>query len=316
MIATVTLNPAIDKTLNTSRVILGSVNRMDSVTNIAGGKGINVAKVLRQYGYEVKTLGFLGGFSGKIIKDALKHMGIIDVFTGVKDETRTSINVISEDGYVTELLEPGPEIKKSDINRFLKKYKEQIADCEIVVISGSTPQGVTPELYEEMINIANSLNIKVLLDTSGNNLKQGLKAKPYMVKPNTKELESLMGYKLKGIQGISDAAVSLVKQGIQNVMVSMGARGILLATENVNEIKVIHVPAPELKVVNSVGSGDCAVAAFALSIMENLKDEALVKKCVAVSAANVLSIENGDIEKTAVEKIEAELRSNVYQIKI
>lgn len=307
MIATVTLNPAVDKTLNTSRVVLGAVNRMDEVTNIAGGKGVNVAKVLRQYDKEVVTLGLLGGYSGEFIKDTVKSIGAVDKFTKVSGETRTSINVISEDGYVTEFLEPGPSVLPEEIEAFKNTYKETVKDCDIVILSGSAPVGVPNDIYAELINYANALDKKVLLDSSGDLLKKGMFARPYMMKPNMKELEALMGRKIQGMQEVCEAAVQIVEWGVPNVLVSMGAKGILYALDGADGVETYYIPAPSVRAVNTVGSGDSAVAAFAIALCEGLNPEDTLKKCVAVSAANTLSKENGIIDLEKVKELEDRL---------
>lgn len=303
MVATITLNPAVDKTLLSSRIILGSVNRMDDVKNIAGGKGINVAKVLKQYDYEVKTLGLVGGYNGQLIEDAVNDMGIKTAFTKVANETRTSINLITEDGYITEFLEPGPIISEPELERFKVDYLNEIKDVDVVVISGSSPRNVPAKFYAELITMANELGKKVILDTSGDPLKEGMLAKPYMMKPNMKELENLLGKRLRGMSELSDAAIEIVQQGVPNVMVSMGSKGILYAKQNADNIDVYYVPAPSIKVINTVGSGDSAVAAFVIATLQGLDDEETVKKCVAISAANAMSIENGIIDKDVADKL-------------
>lgn len=302
MVATVTLNPAVDKTLFSSGVILGSVNRMDDVQNIAGGKGINVAKVLKQYDFDVITLGFIGGYNGKFIEDTVKGMNIDTKFTKVSKESRTSINLITEDGYITEFLEPGPLISEEELSSFKAEYEEVIKGVSMVVISGSVPKGVDCHIYKELILLANDMGKKVVLDTSGDALKYGIEAKPYMIKPNMRELEQLMGKKIRGMQELSDAAIELVKTGIDNVMVSMGSKGILYAKKSKDDVDAYFVPAPSIKAVNTVGSGDSAVAAFVISTLEELSNEDTVKKCVAISAANAMSVENGIIDKDIAEE--------------
>ena len=308
MIATVTLNPAVDKTLTTSMAILGAVNRADSVVNVPGGKGINVAKVLKTFGYDVKALGFLGGYTGQKIEEYANEIGIKCCFTHIKGESRTSINVVSADGYVTEFLEPGPAISQEEIDAFLDNYRKEIEECDIVVLSGSTPVGIPSTFYADLISIASKMDKKVLLDSSGDNLKKGMYARPFMIKPNMKELESLMGRRLQGMQGVAIAATQIVEWGVPNVLVSMGKKGIVYAKEGEKAPEVYYVPAPSVKAVNTVGSGDSAVAAFAMAIEKGLSPEETVKKCVAVSVANVLSIENGIISMASVHEIESKLQ--------
>ncbi len=296
MIATVTLNPAVDKTLKASRVILGTVNRTDDVINMAGGKGINVAKVLKQYGTDVKTLGFLGGYTGDLIENDMKQKGIASAFTKVKEETRTSINVLSEDGYITEFLEPGPNITEDELKRFIENYANEIKDCKIVVLSGSAPRGIPDTIYADLIDIANKEGKKVLLDSSGDLLKKGMYARPFMIKPNLKELEALMGKRIQGMQEVCEAASWIIEWGVPNVVVSMGNKGILYARKGTDNIELYYVQAPSIRVINTIGSGDSAVAAFALSMIKGLSPEDTVKTCVAVSAANAMSLENGVID--------------------
>lgn len=303
MIATVTLNPAVDKTIRASRVVMGAVNRMDEVTNMTGGKGINVARVLKQYKYSAKALGFLGGYNGQLILDGVRGMGVNPEFTLVSGETRTSINLITDDGYITELLEPGPEITREEMELFVTSYRQSIRGCDIVVISGSAPKGISPQLYVDMIEIAKKLDKKVLVDTSGENLKAAVKAKPFFIKPNLRELESLVGKAVFGIEEIKEAAKSLVNEGIPHVMVSMGAKGILYVYAEDGKIKDLYLHAPKISVINSVGCGDSAVAAFAMSTMQSLTPEETIKKCVSISAASAMSLENGLIDMDRAEEI-------------
>jgi len=303
MVVTVTLNPAVDKTLFTSRVVMGTVNRIEEAINVPGGKGINVAKVLKAYDKDALCMGFLGGYNGKFIEDSIKEMGLKTDFTYVDGETRTSINLITEDGYVTEYLEPGPLVNGTFVNSFVKKYTDTIKDADMVVISGSIPQGVEPSIYADLINIANDLKKKVVLDTSGEALKKGMYERPFMMKPNMRELENLSGKRLRGMAEVTEAALEIVEWGVPNVMVSMGAKGILYAFEDNGETEVLYAPAPTIKVVNTVGSGDSAVAAFVKAALDGLSKEETLKWAVAVSVANALSQENGIIDKEEVDRI-------------
>lgn len=299
MITTVTLNPAIDKTIETSRLILGQVNRMERVKNMAGGKGINVTKVLRQYGYPVRALGFLGGYTGRFIEEYVESLGAESCFTGIRGETRTSTNVLSEDGYVTEILEPGPVISGEEKERFLQTYREKIRGNDFVVLSGSAPKGIDSDIYAQLIAIARELKVSAVLDTSGELLIHGVKARPFFIKPNVKELEYMTGRKLKELQEIREEAVRLVSEGIPHVMVSMGEKGILYATKE----GCLMARAPQVKVCNTVGSGDSAVAAAVMALAGTYSMEDTLKLCVAVSAANTTTLENAVIPKEYAEEL-------------
>lgn len=293
MITTVTLNPAIDKTITTSRLQPGQVNRSESVKNIAGGKGINVTKVLRQYGNSVCALGFLGGYTGRFIEEYVEGLGAESFFTRIAGETRTSINVLSGDGYVTEILEPGPVITEEEKEQFLQTYRKKIAGSEFVVLSGSAPKGLPTDIYAQLIALADEQKIRTVLDTNGELLVEGVKAKPFLIKPNTKELEYLTGRKLREGSEIKEAALQLASEGIAHVLVSMGEKGMLYATEG----KCLFAKAPKVKALNTVGSGDSAVAAAVMALQQGTSMEDTLRLCVAISAANTTTLENAVIPK-------------------
>jgi len=299
MIATVTLNPAVDKTYVCTRLLPGQVNRMDSVKNLAGGKGVNVAKVLRQYGYQVRALGFTGGYSGQLIRDYVRSIGAECRFTSVAGETRCSVNILSQDGYVTELLEPGPEITEEELRCFLTDYEKGIADCGLVVLSGSVPGSVPEGIYRDLILQAARRGKQVLLDTSGTFLRESMEARPFMIKPNLRELEFLADRKIRGLKEAAEAAVFVREKGISHVLVSMGAKGILYVREG----KILRAKAPRVHTLNTVGCGDSAVAAFAMAYQQGMEDEELLRYCVSISAAGATTLENGVIPMPLAEEL-------------
>ncbi|NBJ93775.1 1-phosphofructokinase [bacterium 1xD42-62] len=299
MITTVTLNPAEDKTFTVTRLVQGQVNRIDSVKNIAGGKGINVSKVLRQYGYDVRALGFLGGYTGKFIEDYVRSIGAECFFTYVNGETRVNINILSQDGYVTELLEPGPDIREKELSLFFHDFEQGIADSDLVILSGSAPEQVPATVYHDLILRARNKGKKVILDSSGVFLKESINACPYMVKPNIKELEILSGRKIKRIEDAIGAALQIGGRGIHHVMVSMGAKGLLY----INDREIMYAKAPEVKAVNTVGCGDSVVAAFAMACKQEMSNEELLKFCVGISAANATTLESAVIPMDKAEEL-------------
>lgn len=193
MIATVSLNPAIDRTMTADDLVTGEVNRMKSSVQYAGGKGINVTKMLRKLGEEVCALGFLGGFAGKFILDYLETIGVDCRFTMVPSETRTSLNIITDSGEVTEILEPGAVIPAECEKEFRVALCEAAAGTKTIVMSGSLTTGLHDGYYAELIEICRTAGTKVILDTSGKAFAAGAAAKPYLIKPNTRELETLAG---------------------------------------------------------------------------------------------------------------------------
>lgn len=312
MIATITLNPAVDKTYTCARILPGQVNRMESVKNLAGGKGVNVAKVLRQYGYPVRTLGFLGGYFGKLIEEHVKRIGAESCFTAVAGETRCSVNILSQDGYVTELLEPGPEISGQEVLRFMKDYETGISDCELVVLSGSVPASVSAGIYADLIRLAKAKGKKVLLDTSGAFLRESAGEAPFMIKPNLKELELLTDRRLRELEDIMEAALLVQGWGIPHVLVSMGVKGILYVKEG----EILRAKVPKVRAVNTVGCGDSVVAAFAMGFLQQMDSRELLRYCAGISAANAATVENGVIPMELAVELAQKVEIESYSFRL
>ncbi|MBQ6806025.1 MAG: 1-phosphofructokinase [Lachnospiraceae bacterium] len=299
MILTVTLNPAVDKTYTTGELITGHVNRMRTMMKIAGGKGINVTKILHQYGYAVCATGFLGGYAGKFIEDYLLGEEVTCRFVRVEEETRSNMNILADNGYVTEILEPGPVIDETSQKRFLEQYEELLSACKLVVLSGSIGNGMPEDIYKTMIEIANSKGIRVLLDTSGNSLRKGIEAKPYLIKPNQKELEYIVGHKLSSKEAVLSAARALQANGIEKVIVSMGKNGLM----SVSGEHIYYAKSRRIQTVNTVGCGDSALASYAMSLMNGDSEEEAIRKAAAISAANATTIESANIPMDTAEEL-------------
>ncbi len=282
MVLTVTLNPAVDKTCYTNELLLGQVNRLQEVMSIAGGKGVNVTKVLRQFEHSVTAMGFIGGYTGQLIQDRLTEMGAECHFTHIEQATRVSTNILADNGYVTEVLEPGPIISEEEMRRFLSEYKRQLQRVRIVVLSGSVPKGVPENIYETLTDLAKTAGCKVFLDTSGEALKMGVKAVPYFLKPNLKELEYLVGLKLTGVEEIKEQIQALLNSGVEKVVVSLGTKGFLYGDkEGIIEQKPVKV-----KAVNTVACGDCLVASFCMSETDGVERRNAVYQAAALASAN------------------------------
>lgn len=298
-IMTVTLNPAVDKTYTAQRLIVGNVNRMRTAMNIAGGKGVNVTKILRQYGFEVAATGFLGGYSGRFIEEELEKRGVECRFIHVGGETRSNMNILADDGYVTEILEPGPTVSEQGRNSFLEQYEALLSECGLVVLSGSVAQGLEAEIYEELIMRAADASVPVYLDSSGESLRFGMRAKPQLIKPNWRELEYLIGHRLMDRAEIIESAELFRREGIRRVIVSMGSKGLLSVTDK----GVLYAVSAKIVPVNTVGCGDSVVASYAMSYMMGESEEEAVVRACAVSAANATTLESADIPMETAEDL-------------
>jgi 1-phosphofructokinase len=284
MIVTVTLNPAIDRSLTVPRFEVGRTNRGEVRRTDAGGKGINVAKALKQFGTEVCALGFVGGSNGHFILEALAASGIPADFTYVPGETRVNLK-IHDPVYrtETELNEPGFQVLPEHLEAMKRKIREYGPRSEVMVFSGSLPPGAPPETFAELITIASALGAKCMLDTAGPALRRGLEAKPLLLKPNRAEVEELLQVRLRTRGDLVEAAGKLLELGAEEAVISMGADGAVAATKH--DVLSAH----PLAVVprSSVGAGDAMVAALAYGEVERLSFRDSFRLAMAASAAAV-----------------------------
>ena len=293
MITTITLNVAVDKAYVIGKLTDHTVMRVNRCTNTAGGKGLNVAKVVHLCGEEVQATGFVGGFNGAYVEDMLKKQNIPSRFVHVQGETRSCINVLDEDGGSTEFLEPGEPIRPEEVQEFLDQFDDIIADSSVVTISGSVPKGVDVTMYAKLIEKIKAQGKKVVLDTSGALLKESIKACPTMVKPKTDEIEVLLGIKVNNHKDLVEGAKKLHEMGIPVVVVSLGGDGALVVSDE----GVFRGQPPKIEVVNTVGCGDSMTAAFAVAFARGLSVQEALRYAIAVSAANAMTMETGSFRE-------------------
>lgn len=309
MISTVTLNVSIDKAYKIKgSVESGKVIRVLECNNTAGGKGLNVSRVISICGGEVLATGFVGGHCGALVEELLENDNIKNQFTHVNSETRSCINILDENNISTEFLEKGSSVNKNEIDKFIEDFNQIIDNSNIITISGSVPQGVPTDIYATLIKMIKAKNKKVILDASGDLLKEGIKALPTMIKPNSEEMENLLGISINNREEVIKSAIKLYESGIELVVVSLGGDGALLVCEE----GVYHGKPPKIKVVNTVGCGDSMVAAFAVAMERGYSNTDSLKYAVSISAANAMTFSTGNFnskdadsifENTIIEKI-------------
>lgn len=287
MIVTVTMNPAIDKTVEIDTLMPGGLNRIKKVEYDAGGKGINVSKTICELGGESIATGFLGGNAGQMIENVLNDWKIQYDFIWVDGETRTNTKVFEQNGSVTELNEPGPNISGEQINMLLEKLEKLADENVLFVLSGSVPKGVDKEIYAEITRLVHRKGAKVLVDADGELFRKALEAEPDMIKPNRTELEEYakLDYRASK-EELFEIAERLQKKGIGKVAVSMGKSGALFVIGN----RKISSPALSVKAHSTVGAGDAMVAALSYAWDQNMDEDETVKLCMASSAGAVTTI--------------------------
>lgn len=318
MITTVTLNPAIDRTMTGASLLPGRVNRMETVREYAGGKGVNVTKMLRGLGEEITGVGFLGGLTGQFILHYLSGLGVRCDYTEVPGATRTTLNLLTADGYVTEILEPGAAVPAGCEERFQLSFKRALAGSRAAVLSGSLPAGLPEDYYAGLIRFGKEQGVRMFLDASGAALAEGVRAAPFLIKPNTKELEYLMGRPLRRQEELAEAIVTLMERGLPCVVVSRGSRGLMTAVKKPKGYEIVTASAPEVPVVNTVGSGDVSVAL----LVQELADapdrpdaermERALRRAAAYASANVTTMESGIVSEETAKRLMDEVRTERF----
>lgn len=296
MILVINLNASIDKRYEMENIEKGTVMRAKSVENTPGGKGLHVANVATILKEECIATGLLGGKSGEFIEEKLKDYGIKQDFVKIKGETRECLAFITDDLVQTEILEPGPEVSEKEKQIFIDKYKEFIKDSDVIVASGSVQRNVSQDFYRNLIELANAQGKKFLLDTSGELLKEGIKGKPYFIKPNRDEIEGLTGRKINSIRDAINEIKEFQKRGIKFVAISLGEQGSIAGCEG----KFYKVTVPKVKAVNPVGSGDSYVAGIAVSIKRGYDVIDTLKYASACGTANAVEKETGCVKEERV----------------
>ncbi|CYU72103.1 tagatose-6-phosphate kinase [Streptococcus suis] len=296
MILTITLNPSVDIAYQLDTFHLDTVNRVENVQKTAGGKGLNVTRVLKQIGEDVVATGFIGGELGSYVKKQLTRNDIKNSFVEIGNETRNCIAVL-HDGKQTEILEQGPTIQEHEALNFIEHLEIILNNVDVVAISGSLPKGLASNYYVKVIELCKKCGVAVVLDCSGEALKNVLESqqKPTVIKPNTEELSQLIGKNVTDdIQELKAVLSSQLFQGIEWIVVSLGAKG---AFAKYND-KFYRVRIPKIKVVNPVGSGDSTVAGIAAGLVHALPEAELLKN------ANVLGMLNAQEEQTGYVNLE------------
>lgn len=299
MILAVTMNPSVDISYPLEQLQINDVNRIENVQKTAGGKGLNVARVVKQMGEEVVATGVLGGTTGEYICQELTKSEMTHDFLKISQESRNCIAILHE-GLQTEILEAGPTLTEEDSLTFLKKFTGLLSEASLVTISGSLPKGLAPGFYQQMIKISHGSNIPVILDTSGEALKQVLlhEGKPLVIKPNISELSQLLGENVDSdVESLKKALNHELFKGIDWIVVSLGSEGAFVRQDG----EYYKVTIPKINVVNPVGSGDATVAGLAYALKQNQPVEAVLKTAMTTGMLNTMESGTGYIDRSKFE---------------
>ena len=285
MIYTVTLNPAIDKTVVIENFSAGGVNRVGSVREDAGGKGINVSKCLKNLGETSVAAMILAGQTGNQLKNMLAELEIPVLQVKAQGQSRTNLKIIDPvKKENTDINEPGPVVSKELLEQLKEELSGRIRPGDIVILSGSLPAGVDRGLYGQWTAWFQRLGACVYLDADGEPMQKGMAAVPYMIKPNNDELAALLGKSSLTMEEMLEEGKRLLATGIAEIIISLGADGALFISKD----GCYHAKGLSVPVKSTVGAGDSVVAAAAYGQVRNLSREARIRLCVAIGAASVM----------------------------
>ncbi|GAK84055.1 1-phosphofructokinase [Vibrio ponticus] len=276
-VVTITLNPALDLTGSLDTLNTGSVSLVNNSDFHAAGKGVNVAKVLSDLGAQVTVTGFLGADNQEIFCQLFEQIKADDHFVRVKGSTRINVKLVEQNGTVSDINFPGVAVDANAIAQFERTLESLCDEHEYFVFAGSLPQGITPEQCAHWIEFLQQRGKKVLFDSSRAALKAGLTATPWLIKPNDEELAEFVGRDIHSRQEIMEVAQHLSDSGIENIVVSLGAKGVMW----LNQSEWLSAQPPKMEVVSTVGAGDTLVAGMCWGHMQQMDKPQLLQFATA-----------------------------------
>ena len=295
MITSVSLNPSIDRTLTVDRFTPGSLNRVALKTDVAAGKGINVALTVSGLGLDAECIGFMYQEGGTLFEKRLMMNSTPYEFIWCNGSVRTNIKVFDrESGVITELNESGMTVDDAALSKMIDMVVGHAENSDYLVLSGSVPPGCPQDYYRTLINAVEGLGCRCILDADGDRLKYGLEARPFMIKPNRYELEMMTGTRLDSIDALKAAALHYIDQGVEVVAVSLGSGGALIT----NGDETLYAPRRNIEVMGTVGAGDAMVAGLAAGFMAEHDLEQTFRMGVACASTRCVTEGYKTIDRT------------------
>jgi 1-phosphofructokinase family hexose kinase len=303
MIVTVTLNAALDRSLTVPTFNVGHRHRSSEVLTLAGGKGINVARALKRLGWPVVATGLAGGRTGTRIVEELTAEAILNDFVRIRDESRTSTLVVDPtSGTHTEINEWGPKVTEAELDTLMDKLRYLSRGAELVVFAGSLPRGVEESFYAEAARDLARRGVRVVLDTDGEPMRLGLDAEPWLVSPNQREAEQLVGQELGGEDDFLMALDQIAEMGARNVQITLETGCFALLRED-RQVRKLRALAPQLEPVSVVGAGDALLAQWLVSTLDGAASEDALRLAVAAGSASVLEVGAGVFDPAEAKRL-------------
>lgn len=302
-ILTLTLNPALDVTVSLDALRPGAVNRASAQHSHAAGKGLNVAQVLADLGHQLSVSGFLGVDNLGPFEALISQRGFVDGFIRVPGETRSNIKLVEAGGQVTDINGPGPQVDAAARDALLQRLDQLAPGHDAVVVAGSLPRGITPQWLEQLLLRLNGMGLKVAFDSSGAALDAGLRATPWLIKPNVEELGEAVGQPLPGLAQQREAAQRLLDQGIAHVVVSQGEQGVNWFSRD----GLLHGVPPQVTVASTVGAGDSLLAGMLHGLLAAEPAPQTLRRATAIAAQAVSQIGFGINDRAQLARLETQV---------
>jgi len=314
MIITVTLNSAIDKTLSVPNFRLGRRHRTVEQTTMPGGKGVNVARVLKALGAPVIATGFAGGATGTRIVDQLTQLSVLSDFVRIREESRTNTAVIDPTtGEQTEINERGPAVTAQEVELFCDKLLYLARGAQICVFAGSLPRRVEPTLYADLIRELRKLGVTTIVDTDGDPLRQAVRAEPSVVSPNVLEAEELVGHEFNDDEDRLIAVREMTELGAREAIMTADDGGFAMVTEEGGS-QLYRLRVDPLETYSAVGSGDAFLAGYVAARYTGRPPAECLRFGVACGAESTQHIGAGVIDPREAERLESEIAIEPVEI--
>ena len=299
MITTVSLNPCIDRLAEVERFDFGGLNRVVGGRYDAGGKGLNVALVVTRLGLDAECIGLMYKENGRVFENRLLANGTAYEFVWREGRARTNVKLYDRGtGVMTEINEPGETVNEEQLKKVKELVLQHAESSDFIVFSGSLPPGCPVDFYQTLIREVDGLGCRAVLDADGERLVKGIEARPFMIKPNRFELETMLGERLDSIPRVRDAALKLIDRGIQVVAVSLGAGGALITDGR----ETYFAPKLEVEVKSTVGAGDSMVAGLTAGFLAEEPLEEVFRRGVACATAMCMTEGSKTFEKPMYKK--------------
>ena len=285
MIFTVTLNPALDKTILVNKLNYKSILKANKTIENCGGKGFNVSRSLKVLGIESTAIGFVGGQEGEKIEEELQQNGISTNLVHIENNTRVNYILAEEKGenYI-KVNEKGPAISPLELGLLLSEVKRLIKPADLWVLSGSIPNGLYASIYAELIKLIHENKGTAFLDSSGSPLLSAISASPDLIKPNLEEFEELMSTKLDSLERMQTNLNKLHERNLNTIALSLGSKGLLLSNYNAT----VFAPAPLVEIRNSTGAGDALLSGIIWAMLQDFPFVEIAAWGVAAGTASAM----------------------------